>query len=107
MWTDPAAGLNAPYGARCFLTGVRRRPQGFLPRARLNAPYGARCFLTSRLLADGVLRVQGLNAPYGARCFLTQVTMRFSQEVQWAGLNAPYGARCFLTTDNVLVTGLG
>ena len=36
-----------------------------------------------------------------------QVTMRFSQEVQWAGLNAPYGARCFLTTDNVLVTGLG
>ena len=39
------AGLNAPYGARCFLTrhddlGRARHPRG------LNAPYGARCFLT-------------------------------------------------------------
>ena len=37
--------LNAPYGARCFLTShdpLRIHDQG----PRLNAPYGARCFLT-------------------------------------------------------------
>ena len=37
--------LNAPYGARCFLTArtgdIAERDQN-----RLNAPYGARCFLT-------------------------------------------------------------
>ena len=38
-------GLNAPYGAPCFLTHHRRdSPDG--GRARLNAPYGAPCFLT-------------------------------------------------------------
>ena len=40
-----ASGLNAPYGARCFLTqetSTRRSRYGI----RLNAPYGARCFLT-------------------------------------------------------------
>ena len=36
----------------------------------LNAPYGARCFLT--FLKLGSIRERlGLNAPYGARCFLT------------------------------------
>ena len=38
-------GLNAPYGARCFLkvfTLIRLR----LVLWRLNAPYGACCFLT-------------------------------------------------------------
>ena len=36
----------------------------------LNAPFGARCFLTA---PAGVYRlvVDGLNAPFGARCFLT------------------------------------
>ena len=39
--------------------------------SRLNAPYGARCFLTHNSRArDGSLG--GLNAPYGARCFLTR-----------------------------------
>ena len=37
---------------------------------RLNAPYGARCFLTRDWLYQA-LRDVGLNAPYGARCFLT------------------------------------
>ena len=37
--------LNAPYGARCFLTRLQMSViEG--ERARLNAPYGARCFLT-------------------------------------------------------------
>ena len=39
-------GLNAPFGARCFLTvggQSSRRPRRV---ARLNAPFGARCFLT-------------------------------------------------------------
>ena len=40
--------LNAPYGARCFLTPNLRRTffQGRL--SRLNAPFGARCFLPHR-----------------------------------------------------------
>ena len=36
----------------------------------LNAPYGARCFLTLIYLYNTNEEV-GLNAPYGARCFLT------------------------------------
>ena len=39
----------------------------------LNAPYGARCFLTRDHAVYGGGRVLGgLNAPYGARCFLTE-----------------------------------
>ena len=38
--------LNAPFGARCFLTAqAQRTPRSDL--AGLNAPFGARCFLTS------------------------------------------------------------
>ena len=39
-------------------------------RTCLNAPYGARCFLTT---AYGLTEHEliSLNAPYGARCFLT------------------------------------
>ena len=37
----------------------------------LNAPYGARCFLTCTPAACTRPRPTGLNAPYGARCFLT------------------------------------
>ena len=36
----------------------------------LNAPYGARCFLTEMGILDNIDNA-GLNAPYGARCFLT------------------------------------
>ena len=38
-------GLNAPYGARCFLTIVCEKSEAELS-VRLNVPYGARCFLT-------------------------------------------------------------
>ena len=66
-------GLNAPFGARCFLT---RRPGGRLAdHLRLNAPFGARCFLTRRpggRLPDHLR----LNAPFGARCFLTQLIIQ-------------------------------
>ena len=45
-WRVRYGGLNAPYGAWCFLTMLM-----FLlwknVRFRLNAPYGARCFLTA------------------------------------------------------------
>ena len=44
---QPCTGLclNAPFGARCFLThGVQARTGYGLG---LNAPFGARCFLTS------------------------------------------------------------
>ena len=43
-----------------------------LPTTCLNAPFGARCFVT---LGNGVVPQQaalGLNAPYGARCFLAR-----------------------------------
>ena len=62
--------LNAPYGARCFLTR-RRCPEGGLRSGRLNAPYGARCFLTRPAPTVHLPGVRGLNAPYGARSFLT------------------------------------
>ena len=42
----------------------------------LNAPYGARCFLTDTR-SDLTAIVQSLNAPYGARCFLTALVMRW------------------------------
>ena len=43
-------------------------------RDRLNAPYGARCFLTRSDPANAAPTVKAsLNAPYGARCFLTRV----------------------------------
>ena len=63
--------LNAPYGARCFLTGLGGQCDN-PSYPRLNAPYGARCFLTSAgRHAFTPITTQGLNAPYGARCFLT------------------------------------
>ena len=37
----------------------------------LNAPYGARCFLTKNDIAVIAIPYTGLNAPYGAWCFLT------------------------------------
>ena len=64
--------------------------------ARLNAPFGARCFLTHRKFPGGDGAGPGLNAAFGARCFLT----RSCPPAQTGGsgsLNAPFGARCFLT----------
>ena len=62
-------GLNAPFGARCFLT-LQQLQLGLQERGRLNAPFGARCFLTLRYLFKFDTEL-GLNAPFGARCFLT------------------------------------
>ena len=72
-------------------------------RTSLNAPYGARCFLT-RNVGIRVACYDGLNAPYGARCFLTSRPSR-SGAIQSLGLNAPYGARCFLTRQRHHVVG--
>ena len=48
---EVADGLNAPFGARCFLTSITRM---FAALVRcLNAPFGARCFLTGQ--ADNVV----------------------------------------------------
>ena len=38
---------------------------------RLDAPFGARCFLTAHDLILDYLTDDGLNAPFGARCFMT------------------------------------
>ena len=48
----------------------------------LNAPYGARCFLTERVDEVRLIR-EGLNAPYGARCFLTQDKQELQE---WGGM---------------------
>ena len=48
------AGLNAPSGARCFLTRRYFMEAGRLPSG-LNAPFGARCFLTMHQDVDGVM----------------------------------------------------
>ena len=37
----------------------------------LNAPFGARCFLTMVIVPLEDCHWYGLNAPFGARCFLT------------------------------------
>ena len=42
----PRACLNAPFGARCFMTGFARARRVRVVAARLNAPFGARCFMT-------------------------------------------------------------
>ena len=63
----------------------------------LNAPYGARCFLTDSHHDWNPCGVAGLNAPYGARCFLTLLSFMLNIRHVIHGLNAPYGARCFLT----------
>ena len=43
------------------------------PVLGLNAPYGARCFLTTSGLPTTEITWESLNAPYGARCFLTRM----------------------------------
>ena len=92
------SGLNAPYGARCFLTWLRVLTSDS-SLVRLNAPYGARCFLTCNRWSS-VLRCNGLNAPYGARCFLTSNPNSTCTRSLTPRLNAPYGARCFLTRNH-------
>ncbi len=49
--TTQTAGLNAPFGAWCFLT--IRSPTATNATKSLNAPYGARCFLTIAVSAAG------------------------------------------------------
>ena len=63
----------------------------------LNAPYGARCFLTEFYEALNKIEWKGLNAPFGARRFLTGYKHADVAHGRQSGLNAPYGARCFLT----------
>ena len=76
MWLEAVRqmrGLNAPFGARCFLTSLRDAILEFWPES-LNAPFGARCFLTKECGAMMEREMsKGLNAPFGARCFLTGV----------------------------------
>ena len=60
LHTCPTAStphLNAPYGARCFLTWAKK--DEILADNSHNAPDGARCFLTAR---RGVLPVTRGNA---------------------------------------------
>ena len=44
MIVTPRIGLNAPFGARCFLA-IQETAWAEHEQLRLNAPFGARCFL--------------------------------------------------------------
>ena len=59
-------------GVRCFLTVSLLLLLKLSVLSCLNAPFGARCFLTC---ADSPTTRQSasLNAPFGARCFLTWI----------------------------------
>ena len=50
--TPCAISLNAPLGARCFLTSPQQSQT--IPGVVLNAPFGARCFLTVKAYGGGV-----------------------------------------------------
>ena len=89
--------LNAPFGARCFLTGQAASVRASPTTPSLNAPFGARCFLTESVLCLTSFVMMILNAPFGARCFLTSRKEKLLQYNVVACLNAPFGARCFLT----------
>ena len=66
--TISAASLNAPYGARCYLTHVQRPPSragcGVLMRRLVLSNVEQ-----NQLISQGW---ESLNAPYGAWCFLTK-----------------------------------
>ena len=64
----PKISLNAPFGARCFMTSSYLKLMQLSPG--LNAPFGARCFMTDKI-PPHVDIVESLNAPFGARCFMT------------------------------------
>ena len=94
---DGRAGLNAPFGARCFLT-QESRPGEPPPIPGLNAPFGARCFLTT-----GTWRSPTVS--FASQCtfwrsVLSDLAVQGHVREHVAGLNASYGARCFLTVDN-------
>ena len=69
-----------------------------LDRGRLNAPCGARCFLTDFPWDQYMDLVNSLNAPYGAWCFLTGRVRLLRRLRTICRLNAPYGASCFPTS---------
>ena len=62
--------LNAPFGARCFMTDFRSR-MIWKSQSSLNAPFGARCFMTLPSCSLSGTPLSSLNAPFGARCFMT------------------------------------
>ena len=65
--------------------------------ARLNAPFGARCFMTGsrgRVMSN---RGRGLNASFGAWCFMTMYPNELATADLHPRFNAPFGARCFMT----------
>ena len=85
-------GFNTPFGARCF-DGITRPSRSV--RTRLNAPFGARWFMTGATATSTTPGFEGLNTPYGARCFMTEHVETTSTPT--TSLNAPFGARCFMT----------
>ena len=86
-------GLNAPFGARCFLTEHELHLQALRETRVL-------MHLLALGASDGKqkrnARDVSLNAPFGARCFLTLNSVKLNRPTI-GGLNAPFGARCFLT----------
>ena len=65
------AGLNAPFGAQCFPTGILRDERRLRLRVSMHL-----LVLSAFRLAGGGQRpfAVGLNAPFGAQCFPTPRT---------------------------------
>ena len=66
------ACLNAPFW-RSVLSDQGGTPYEYGVRRGLNAPYGARRFLTLISTSTSTSTSWSLNVPFGARCFLTRI----------------------------------
>ena len=63
------------------MTGMTRNGElSALPS--LNAPFGARCFMTSGMKKASTFARLGLNAPFGARCFMTFIGYKVGRAVE-------------------------
>ena len=93
-----SVSLNAPFGARCFLTRICF--------ATISWALSVLMHLWRSMLSDVGLfvsrlrRGRGLKAPFGARCFLTS-PMVISTPRTSRSLNAPYGAHLGGLFENV------
>ena len=69
---SPTPNSEEPVWRSVLSNGKPRNSIRAMMVASLNAPFGARCFLTWAMTSPTVgTCVWGLNAPFGARCFLT------------------------------------
>lgn len=86
--------LNAPFGARYFMTDLAKE-LGIDLAIGLNAPFSAQCLWPEAHLFTP-RKKERLNAPFGALFFMTVISEPDPTQPSPC-LNAPFGARCFMT----------